>query len=156
MPLSLIESTRINTSISAPSKSSMLVFMLKIKRVLEMPLITLHSFCMQRDLKISPLFKRLEMWSEYTELSWEFTTIRDNSMPVFSITVHGLSFQLIPTTVSHTSTLAKLSILKSTSQLSCKTQKNGHINMLQITTLLQMICMFHSTKLQTRKVTLIA
>ena len=154
MPPSPIELLRINTSTSAHSKLSTPVSMLKTQKEPEMEEILPLWSCMPRDLKISPLSKRLEMSSEFTELSLDCSTIKDNSMLVFSITVHGHSFQLNPMKTSHTSTQAKLSILKSMKELSLETLRNGLINTFKTTMLLPMICTFHSTKSKQRKATL--
>ena len=67
----------------------------RTKRALVTPQTTPLSFSTQRSSKIYPLFKELEMLSEFTEPHWDSITTRDNSMLACSTTAHGHSSQLI-------------------------------------------------------------
>lgn len=130
--------------------------MLKTKKELEMVVISLLSFFTLRDLKISPLFKELEMWSEFTEQHSDSTTIKDNSMLAFSIIVHGLSTLQKPTLtiMLHMLTQANTTHLKNQKPLSYKTQRNGLLNMSKTTMLFQVICLFLSAKYKAQRETL--
>lgn len=150
--------------ISAHLKSLTHLFILRKKRELVMPAIMLPSSCTQRDSKISPLFTDLEISSEFTEPLLDFTMVKDNSMPTFSTTVHGLSSQLIRNHHSkksvdktfkaisfHSVTQVNTSPLRRVKLPPFKTLESGLNNISHNTTLSQTICLYHSTRLKHKR-----
>jgi len=108
MPLSLIRQTR--RDISVPSKSLILVSMLRIKK--EVIVTTLPSFSMPRDLKTYPSSTELEISSECTEQHSDYTINLDNSMLACFITVHGLCSQVTRNLLSKKSEVRPLVPMK--------------------------------------------
>ena len=157
--------TKINTF--AHLKLLIPVNTVKVSKELAKEVTTLPSFSTQRDSKIFLLFQESETLSEFTELHWEFTIIKDNSTQVSSSTVHGLCSHLIKklllrkleklrevkARIFHINSQENIIVLKSKNQLYCQISEDGVNNISLHKMLSLLICMFPLTKFKLRRET---
>lgn len=151
MQLSPTRPTRRDTS--AHSRLSTHLSTLRRKRALVTHQTMLLLSYTPRDSKISQSSKDLVISSEFTEPLLDFTMVKDNTTPTFSITVHGLSSQLTrnqlskksvvlsqPMNLPHSLTQESTSLLRRTKLPLFKTLESGLNNTSPNTMLSPPIC----------------
>lgn len=124
------------------------------------------SFSTLKDSKIYQLFTESEILLEFTEPHSDYITNKDNSMPTFSTTPHGLYSQLIRNQLSkkletkmlatrspHSHTQESTTLSRSTKLPFSPTLESGDSNTSPNTMLSPQTCSFHLTRPHPKRVT---